>query len=170
MARGTLIVALVGILSIGSLAARPADAQDATAAKTLDKLDASLGLIPDNAAIYSTSLRIREQFEAIANSRAWAKLRELPAVKMAWQMYQTQADQPGSGPGKVQAALEDPQVQDLLALLGDMVSDEVFLYGDADMVDFLGLMQEVGGAMRYGPALVELSGRKKDISKDDVKR
>ena len=87
---------------------------------------------------------------------------------MAWQMYETQAAQPESGPAKVQAALKDPQVQDLLALLADMVSDEVFVYGDADMVDFLGLMQEVGGAMRYGPALVELSGRKKDLSKDDI--
>ena len=128
----------------------------------------SLRWIPDNAAIYSTSLRNREKFEAIAKSQAWAKLRELPAVKMAWQMYETQAASPESGPGKVQAALEDPQVQDLMALLADMVSDEIFVYGDADMVDFFGLMQEVGGAMRYGPALVELSGRKKDLSKDDI--
>ena len=29
-----------------------------------------------------------------------------------------------------------------------MFSDEVFVYGDADVVDSLGLMQEVGGAMR----------------------
>ncbi|MCX7425860.1 MAG: hypothetical protein NTW96_09620 [Planctomycetia bacterium] len=167
-ARGTLIVAVVGILSIGSLAARPTHAQDATAAKTLDKGGTSLRWIPDSAAIYSTSLRNREKFEAIAKSKAWAKLRELPAVKMAWQMYETQAASPESGPGKVQAALEDPQVQDLMDLLADMVSDEIFVYGDADMVDFFGLLQEVGGAMRYGPALVELSGRKKDLSKDDV--
>ena len=145
-ARGTLMVALVGILALGTLAARPANAQDAAPAKTLDKLDASLGWIPENAAIYSTSLRLREQFEAVANSKAWAKLRELPAVKMAWQMYETQAAQPESGPAKVQAALQDPQVQDLLALLADMFSDEVFVYGDADVVDSLGLMQEVGGA------------------------
>ena len=57
--RGTLIVALVGILSIGVLAVRPANAQDAAAAKTLDKTRRlARGGSPKTPPIYSTSLRL----------------------------------------------------------------------------------------------------------------
>jgi hypothetical protein len=124
-------VAIVAVLSVGWLWAGPVEAS-----KELDQLDSAIKWIPEDAAFFSTMLRNREQIEAIAASRAWSKLQSMPIVQMGWQMYQMQAGLPGSVPGKINQALDNPQVQDLLNLLADMFSDEVFLYGDADMVDF----------------------------------
>ena len=45
------------------------------------KLPASLELVPENVAFYSAALRNREKYEAIVNSRAWAKLKGLPVVQ-----------------------------------------------------------------------------------------
>ena len=165
-ARRMLLVAMAGLLSVAWLAARPAEAADT--AKSLEKIDTSLQWIPEDAAVYSSTLRNREQVEAIAKSRAWAKLQALPVVQMGLQMYKMQADSPDNPAGKVQAALKDPQVQDLLALLGDMFSEEAFVYADADMVDAIRLMQDVQVAMNYGPAMIELSGRKGDLSQEDM--
>ena len=67
------------------------------AATELDKLDTSLKLIPEDAAFYSSMLRNREQFEAIRNSNAWAKVREMPVVQMGVSLYQMQLGTPGAG-------------------------------------------------------------------------
>ena len=69
-------------------------------ATELDKLDTSLKLIPEDAAFYSSMLRNREQFEAIRNSNAWAKVREMPVVQMGLSLYQAQLGTPSSGPAK----------------------------------------------------------------------
>ena len=90
------------------------------------KLPASLELVPENAAFYSSMLRNREQFEAITNSHAWAKLKAMPIVQMGMALYNLQAANPDSPPGRLQAALQDPEVQKELSLLGDLVPDEVF--------------------------------------------
>lgn len=134
----------------------------ATAAETtktkpsLQSAVESLAWIPDDAAVYGAVLRGRERFDAVAGSRAWAKLWAMPSVQSLWEMYQSGADEPGSPMGKVHMALADPQIQDLLALLADMFSDEAFVYGDEDTVSFLHLMQRINSAMSYGPAMVQL--------------
>ena len=120
---------------------------------------ASLELVPENAAFYSSMLRNREQFEAITNSRAWAKLKAMPIVQMGMALYNLQAANPDSPPGRLQAALQDPEVQKDLSLVGDLVSEEVFVYGDKSMVDFVDLAQRLVGAMRYGPIVLQLGGK-----------
>jgi hypothetical protein len=133
------------------------------AAREAAKPGATLELVPDNAAFYSSMLRNRERFEAIAHSRAWAKFKAIPVVQMGWALYAMQAINPNSGVGKFNAALQDPEVRKTLAVLGDMMSEEVFCYGDASMVDFVDLSQRLVGAMRYGPTIVQLSGQGRDI-------
>jgi len=66
-------------------------------ASELDKLDTSLKLIPADAAFYSSMLRSREQFEAIAASNAWAKIKAMPVVQMGLSMYQAQLANPTAG-------------------------------------------------------------------------
>ena len=44
---------------------------------------ASLDVVPADAAFYSALLRNREQFDAIVNSKAFAKIMDLPYVKWA---------------------------------------------------------------------------------------
>ena len=71
-----LLVLAIAIAAAGGLAASPLTAGE------LDKLDTSLKLIPADAAFYSTTLRTREQFEAVTESNAWAKIKQMPMVQM----------------------------------------------------------------------------------------
>jgi len=134
----------------------------------LKALGTSLNLVPEDAAFYSSMLRNREQVEAIRDSRAWAKLKAMPVVEMLRNKIEAESASPESPAGKFMMALENPQVQELLALLGDMFASDVFVQGDADMVGTMQLVQEIGSAMRYGPPLLEISGGMRQFNKDQL--
>ena len=51
------------------------------AASGADIADTGLSMIPADAAFVSSSLRLREQYDAIVASNAFASIRKLPAVK-----------------------------------------------------------------------------------------
>jgi len=144
---------LVVLTALGAAAARPAAAGD------LAKLDTSLKLIPADAAFYTSMLRNREQFEAIKNSKAWAKIMEMPVVQLGLLMYNAQVQSPGSGPAKLEAVLENPETRKVVDLLADMASDEIFVYGDKNVVGFLELVQNVTSAMRFEPAYLQITGK-----------
>jgi len=135
----------------------------------LARLDCSLKLIPDDAAFYGAMLRNREQFDAVVNSRAWAKLKNMAVLQMALGFYNLQAGDPDSPVGKFHAALEDPEVKKLLALAKDMVSSEIFVYGDARFADAVGVLQEIAGAVRYGPAIMQLTGETGGLDEEELR-
>jgi hypothetical protein len=112
------------LLAAASIAAgfRPAEVRAAAPVASLD-------VVPADAAFYSAMLRNREQFDAIANSRALAKVKALPMVQMGLSMYQMQAANPDSPAGWLQAALDNPESRKSLEFLADIFSDEVFVYG-----------------------------------------
>src|SRR5207302_2159338 len=98
---------------------------------------------------YSSSLHLREQFNAIGKSRAWAKLMALPLVKMGWQQFQNElAKQPDGPLQRFEAFRKDPENQRLFDLLGDMVSEEIVIFGGGNMGNFIELAAQVGGAMQ----------------------
>ena len=142
-------VVLLGALAGCAFLAAPARAADPNDAQT------SLKLIPADAAFYSTMLRNREQYEAVANSRAWAKLWSLPAVQQAWAAFQqnskTQLDE-------LRRIFDTDDNKDLLALLGDASSDEIFVYGDDTWVGFLDLYQQASAASQSQPVIAQLGG------------
>ena len=107
----------------------------------------------------SASLHNREKYEAIVNSRAWAKLKALPIVQTGMALYNMQTANPDSFPGRLEAALQDPEVQKTLSLAGDLVSEEVFCYGDQNVVDFVDLTQRLSSTMNYGPLTMQLDGK-----------
>ena len=129
------------------------------AAQGLDKLDTSLKLVPEDAAFYSSMLRNREQFEAVRDSNVWAKVQEMPIVQMALSMYDMQLGYPNSGPAKLEAALENPETRKIIDLAVDMVSDEIFLYGDQSFADALQLLQALNSAQSFGPLLAQATGQ-----------
>ena len=157
---GLLATAVVALTALGWPGVPPAAAAD------LDKIDASLKLIPDNAAFYASTLRLGEQFQAVKNSRAWAKLMDMPVVKMGLAAFDQEAAKPDSVPAQIKAALENPEVKKLLALGEDMVSQEVFLYGDASCVETIELLQQLMGTMRWGPMMMAASGRAGQMDED----
>jgi hypothetical protein len=136
------------------LAAGAGNAQPAN----LGKLDTALKWIPADAAFYSASLRMGEQFEAIAKSRAWAKLKALPAVQAVWQMLQHELTQPEGKLAELTKLYEQPENRQLVELLGDLFAQECFIYGGASSSDFMGLLMEINAGARFGPLFAQLSG------------
>lgn len=145
-------------------------ASPARAAGPLDKLDTSLNWVPDDAAFYSASLRNGEQIEAIGKSRAWAAIMELPAVQDLRKQISDAMELPKRGDVgmeldqftrsiiQLKAAWENFEVRQAVKLLGDMFSQEVFVYGDQGAVDLIELVQRVSSEVRYGQMLGELTG------------
>ena len=158
------------------LSAACAAAQSAPA----EQLDTSLRLIPNDAAFYAAVLHTRRQLEAVAASRAWASLKEMPisrecvrlraspVVRLALHLAKARMDKmaeqapPDSLPAQarqIQTILEDPQVRSVLALLGDMLSQEVFVYGDQSFLELVELTHRLNVAMRYGLVVENLIGQ-----------
>ncbi len=127
------------------------------AAGPLDKLGTSLNFIPEDAAFYSATLRNGEQIEAVCKSRAWAALKALPAAQDGLKRFRTEIESGQYAP-QVKAAWENAEVQSALKLLGDMFSQEVFVYGDQGVVDLIELVGRVSSSVRYGQMLGQVKG------------
>ncbi|MEA1950752.1 MAG: hypothetical protein U9N87_05175, partial [Planctomycetota bacterium] len=126
---------------------------------SIKQLDTAIGMVPADAAFYSTMYRGQELMETAAKSKAWKKLMEIPILKMGWQFYEMQAASEESIPGKIDKAMQDPQVQDLLALLGDMFSTEAFVYGDASVIETIELFQQLNNINRIAPLTAQLEAK-----------
>jgi hypothetical protein len=156
--RWSVAIALVGVLSVPLQPARAAEPS---------QLAQSLKWIPDDAAFYGTVLHWRAQWEAIAQSRAWAKLKALPAAQTARQKLQDELKDGGSLTPLYQL-YQQPENQQLLAMLGDMLSEEVFFYGGPSWVGFLDLLGQVNAAQSYGPLLMALNRKTEEQSDPSI--
>ncbi|NUQ62237.1 MAG: hypothetical protein HUU20_07100 [Pirellulales bacterium] len=151
------------------LAEKPAEKARSISRVPLAEGAGSLQLVPADAAIYWAMLRNREQVEAVLESRAWERIKAMPVVKMGLEMFEAQASEPDSPAAKVRAALENPQVLDLLDFLGEMFSEEVFVYADQDIGATIELLQAVNTANRFGPAIAKLTGDAEDVDENQLR-
>ena len=101
----------------------------------------SASFVPADAAIYSASLQLDEQLARVTNSNAFARLREHPLIQFG--MAQAQGFWNAQSEA-ILPLLEDPANQQLLSLLQDAASHEVFVYGDAEVAEWLKLLSNVG--------------------------
>lgn len=166
MAKRVLATVLLLIVTSVAVAAKP---QSGAAPGKIAALDTSLRIVPESAAFYSAAFRMRQQLQTVLASRAWKALGELPVVQMAKTFYLMQAASPETPVGKFQQILSDPQVQAALALLGDMLSNEAFVYGDASTLDFLELLQEIQGGNQLAQFLSLREENKAEQSKAQAK-
>jgi hypothetical protein len=115
------------------------------------KIDSSLRLVPADAAYYSALLRNREQLDAVAKSKTWARITQLPYYQMGMallkQQYQSEEF------AQVRQWLEQEDNRDLVDMLGDAVSTEIFCYGAGNWVDFAELVQQMINGSRYAPLM-----------------
>ena len=155
-------VVLLSLSTLGSLTAPSVLAADSAA-----ELETAAALVPDDAAFFSTNLRLREQYEIVTGSNAWKQLTGMPVVQMGLALYKLQAANPQSPPGQVQRFFNDPDRARLRQVSVEMVSDEVFVYGDATFVETMELMQRIASVMRFGPMMAEVSGQT-EFSEDQV--
>ena len=130
--------------------------------KETSRLGSAVEWIPADAAFYRSAMRNREQIETVLNSRAWAKLCELPICReyarlkshpltqVALQVGKSKLTEAQPGAAQMETILNDPQVQRLLEFLVDICSDEVFVYGDRGFIDLVDLAHEVNLAAMRG--------------------
>ncbi len=128
--------------------------------------DTSLKLVPADAAFYSTMLRNREQLEIVADSEAWAKLRSLPTVQQGWKALQEQYN--NGSLASLRQVMETEENKELVALVGDAFSDEVFCYGDDGWADLFELYQAAYSATQYQPVIAQIDGKAAGRSAQDL--
>ncbi len=119
----------------------------------------SLKFVPDTVAFYSVSLRMREIFDKVAASRAVAKLQQVPVVQMGLGMAMTQWQNPQFPQiAAIKQLLADPQNQQLIGMLTDAVSHELFVYGGADFGEAIALINELNMASNAAQIEAAASG------------
>lgn len=135
---------LLGWLAVACLAVSPlAPVQ----AQSLEQTT-SLRFAPADAAFYMTLLRGREQYDAFVNSKAFAKLKEMPIVQMGIGMLQQQWNDPNGDWAEFKELADQPENRQLVDLLIDGISHEVFVYGDEGYANLLALINDMNRAQR----------------------
>ncbi|MFO1066535.1 MAG: hypothetical protein U0892_21965 [Pirellulales bacterium] len=109
----------------------PVQAQEATKLE-----ETGLSLAPSDAAFYSSSLGLGKVWEREVTSGWVAEVRKVPYVQDFEAYVREQYSQNVAANPQVKAYAEGPIVQDLLGLLKDMVSNEIFIIGDKSWCDF----------------------------------
>lgn len=110
--------------------------------------ETGVAIAPADAAFFTATLRAREQIDLLTGSRAWASIRELPAVQRALESLEEQRTTPGSPLALVDTLMQLPENADALALLSDMVATDTFLYGEPSCVAFVKLTTKLQQAFR----------------------
>jgi len=100
-------------------------------------------MVPRDAAFVSSSLRLREQYDAIVGSNAFKAILELPAVRRALDSIDEQRATPGSPLSTFDTFMQLPENAATVELLADMVATDTFLYGDASCVEFIRFVRVV---------------------------
>jgi len=117
----------------------------------------SLKFVPADAAFYSARLRMKDQIDAITGSKAWARLLELPGIKnYLEQVRAIMKPPPGSLFPSDWAQLELPENKELIDLVLDGLSQEVFIIGDGGYGDSLAAINQMSAAINA----VEIEAKK----------
>jgi len=143
-----------GLLAVATFLLSATVQSPALAAKPVPSLD----VVPADAAFYSAMLRNREQYDAVVNSKAFAKIKALPYVQMGLGLYAMQAADPNSPVGMLEAARRDPELKKSLAFLADICSDEVFIYGGPSFNSMIELFQRTYGELYFAGMMQGLHG------------
>jgi hypothetical protein len=151
--RGWRPFALAAALLLGGALAAPARAAEG------GPTDHALALVPADAAFYSASLRNREQLDALLKSKAWARVKELPLVQMGWKHLQEQWAQEGGPLEGLRQFYDQAENRELVAVLADAVSQEIFCYGGGAWADVTELALQLNNAVQYAPLQAQLEGK-----------
>jgi hypothetical protein len=136
----------------------------------LDEQAHSLKKVPADASFYSASLRFKEQWHSFLESKAYAKLMQIPLVQMA-KMQITYQWQQSEVPhiAKFREYIESPTGQDAVAILKEMFSEESFMYAGSDVAESVSLFMEFNSIRRTAPIEAAAKGKeKKEVITDRI--
>ncbi len=126
----------------------------------------SLAMVPENASLYAASLRNAEQVERFVDSNFWKQIRQWELIEQLQSQIMMQLQQPGGGWQQYSEFTSQPENQQLIQVLKEMVSEEVFCYGNAEMVTTINLGKKIENTLRYGPMLHQLQAAPNELSED----
>ena len=129
--------------------------------------DLGIGLIPDDAAFVSSTLRGREQYDRIVESNAFASLKELKSVAKALDEFAKQQTQPGNPMAIAMMMMQMPDNQEAIDLLKDMVATDTFVFGSSSWVTVSKLVKTIQSAQRAGSFATLTEGTDLEIESDD---
>jgi hypothetical protein len=121
-----------------ALVAGPAGAQSL-------KEDTSLGLAPADVSFYTSLQRGGEIGRRLMDSNAYSRIRNSSLVQFGMMMLQMQAADPNNPLAQAKSVMTKPENQELQSLLCDMLSHEMFCYGDRNWGQFLETYYDVYG-------------------------
>jgi hypothetical protein len=123
----------------------------------------SLRTVPSDVAFYSASLRLKEQLDIFLASNAYRRLMEIPIVQMGKMQAMFQFQQSRE---PVVARFRDyfnsAEGQEAFALLKEMFTHEIFVYGDKNMATVLALLMEINGLNRAAKVEALASGEEEE--------
>lgn len=118
-------------------------------AATLADSAESLRFAPADVAFYSASLRLQEQFDIFLNSRTYERLMQVPVIQLAkmqiafqWEQLQEPAVV------RVRDYFKSADGQQSFAVLKDMFTEEVFVYGSHEWAGILQFFAEFNSMQR----------------------
>ena len=107
-----------------------------------------VAIVPRDAAFFSATLQLREQWERIAKSNAYAAILRLPAVERALGSLEEQRTAPGSPLSMIDTFMSLPENIEARELLEDMIATDTFVYGEPSCISFLQLLKKLQQAQQ----------------------
>ena len=92
----------------------------------------SLAMVPEDAAVYGVTLNNKDVFDAVVNSKAYAKIAEMDDVKPLLEMAKAQWEE----------TTADPAMKGIIQSLLDGMSEEVFFYMDSSYSRLMKVYQQ----------------------------
>ncbi len=137
-----------------------------TNAHTAQAAELGIGLIPDDAAFLSSTLRGKEQYDRIVSSNAFASLKELKSVAKALDELAKQQTQPGNPMAIAMMMMQMPDNQEAISLLQDMVATDTFVFGTSSWVTVSKLLKKLQSAQQAANMATITKGTDLDLDTD----
>lgn len=150
----------LGAVAISMAMAAEGDAPPAKPA------DLGVTIVPRDAAFLSSSLRLREQYDLVVTSNAFAAIKSLPVVARALDSIDEQRTTPGSPFSTFDTFMQLPENERAVELLADMVSTDTFVYGEPSCISFWQLLRKLTAAQQR--AGIGAAGAGINLQKDGV--
>ncbi|MCA9177583.1 MAG: hypothetical protein KDB14_24020 [Planctomycetales bacterium] len=127
----------------------------------------SLNLAPANCAFYGVNLRSGEQWQKIANSNAVKRLLASSYVQLGLQELKNNLENE-SELQELRRIYELPENQELVKVLAEGASEELFVYGDEKLGGIFQLLNRFSGAMRAAQIEAISNGGDEEAAKQHI--
>lgn len=124
------------------------------------KTTTSLRFVPADAGFYMSSMRLEEQYNKFIKSRAYDRLYNMPSIQLGLNLLQAQYRSKNLAP--LRDFLKKKTNKDLVDLLQDAGTQEIFAYSDPALIESFALLQEIGNDVRFAGMQAQITGEEDD--------